>query len=365
MKKIISLVLVCIMAAAVCVPAFATEAATPVEDITADVKFTTVTEIYTQFLPVIRTDAQFISWDSYTNGGADGFKAPGSGTRTVTMFDFPFVNFFNDRFVVDVSKSEQYVLLSYSSGWANKSDNFPHGELLYTVDIPADGIYEFVVVGCAQITDANVDNDAKDRGFTISVDGGTKRQVNTSDTQLTFRDYSYDYSVNDIATTNITTANGVNSKYYQVGYVQNITFELTKGTHTIEFAHLYSSGDTEMSGNGSRLNFMGIYVQEFLTDVELAAYTYPATEPIVETTAPETTKPETTKAADTTAVPKTETTAAPTVDDNTTAANDNKGNEPETTAAPATSGGCGSIVGCGAVVLVTILGSALVASKRK
>lgn len=357
MKKIISLVLVCIMAAAVCVPAFATEAASPVEDITADVKFTTALEVYTQFLPVVRTDAQFISWDSYTNGNVEGFKAPGSGTRTITMFDFPFVNFFNDRFVVDVSKSEQYVFLSYSSGWANVSDNCPHGELVYNVDIPADGIYEFVVVGCAQIKDAAVDDDSGDRGFTISVDGGTRRQVNISDTQLSFRDYSYDYSVNDIPTTNITTTNGVNSKYYQVGYVQNITFELTKGTHTIEFTHLYNSGATEMSGNGSRLNFMGIYVQEFLTDVELAAYTYPATEPIVETTAPETTKPETTKAADTT--------AAPTVDDNTTAANDNKGNEPETTAAPATSGGCGSIVGCGAVVLVTILGSALVASKRK
>ncbi len=363
MKKIISLVLVCIMAAAICVPAFATEAA--VEDITADVKFTTVTEIYTQMLPVIRTDAQFISWDSYTNGDVEGFKAPGSGTRNVTMFDFPFVNFFNDRFVLDVSKSEQYVVLSYSSGWANKSDNFPHGELLYTVDIPADGIYEFVVVGCAQIKEEAVDNDEKDRGFTISVDGGTKRQVNISDTQLIFRDYSYDYSVNDIATTNITTANGVNSKYYQVGYVQNITFELTKGTHTIEFAHLYSSGSTEMSGNGSRLNFMGIYVQEFLTDVELAAYTYPATEPIVETTAPETTKPETTKIPETTAAPKADTTAAPTVVDSTTTApadTESKGND---TTEPATTGGCGSIVGCGAVVLVTVLGSALVARKRK
>lgn len=362
MKKIISLVLVCIMAAAICVPAFAT-AASPIEDITADVKFTTALEVYTKLLPVVRTDAQFISWDSYTNGGVDGFKAPGSGTRTVTMYDFPFVNFFNDRFVVDVSKADQYVYLAYSSGWANVSDNCPHGELVYNVDIPADGIYEFVVVGCAQIKDAAVDDDSKDRGFTISVDGGTRRQVNISDTQLSFRDYSYDYSVNDVPTTNITTKNGVNSKYYQVGYVQNITFELTKGTHTIEFTHLYNSGATEMSGNGSRLNFMGIYVQEFLTDVELAAYTYPATEPIVETTAPETTKPETTKAADTTAEPKVDTTAAPTAGETTAAPVNTKDNDTQTE--PAAQSGCGSIVGCGAVVLVTILGSALVASKRK
>lgn len=361
MKKIISLVLVCILVAVICVPTFAAEAASPVEDITADVKFTTALEVYTQFLPVVRTDAQFISWDSYTNGGVEGFKAPGSTTRNVTMFDFPFVNFFNDRFVVDISKTDEYVLLSYSTGWANQSDAFPCGELIYTVDIPADGIYEFVVVGCGQITEENSGNDEKDRGFCISVDGGTKRQVNISDTQLAFRDYSYDYSVNDVPTTNITTKDGVNSKCYQVGYVHNITFELTKGTHTIEYSHLYSSGDTLMTGNLSRLNFMGIYVQEFLTDVELAAYTYPATEPVVETTAPETTKPETTKAADTTAAPKDDTTAAPAA--NTTAAPnaDTKADNTE----PAAQSGCGSIVGCGAVVLVTILGSALVASKRK
>lgn len=56
MKKIISLVIVCILAAAMCLPTFATDAA-PAQDITADVKFATAMEIYTGFLPVVRTDA--------------------------------------------------------------------------------------------------------------------------------------------------------------------------------------------------------------------------------------------------------------------------------------------------------------------
>lgn len=112
MKKIISLVIVCILAAAMCLPTFATDAA-PAQDITADVKFATAMEIYTGFLPVVRTDAQFISWDTYTNGGDAGFKAPGIGQRDIFMMGFPFVNFFNDRFVIDVSKKEEYVMLQY------------------------------------------------------------------------------------------------------------------------------------------------------------------------------------------------------------------------------------------------------------
>lgn len=59
-----------------CLPTFATDAA-PAQDITADVKFATAMEIYTGFLPVVRTDAQFISWDTYTNGG-DADSASGA-----------------------------------------------------------------------------------------------------------------------------------------------------------------------------------------------------------------------------------------------------------------------------------------------
>lgn len=361
MKKIISLVIVCILAAAMCLPTFATDAA-PAQDITADVKFATAMEIYTGFLPVVRTDAQFISWDTYTNGGDAGFKAPGIGQRDIFMMGFPFVNFFNDRFVIDVSKKEEYVMLQYPTCWQNNYEDGSPAKFVYNVDIPKDGIYEFVVVGCAQITEDNVDNDAKDRGFSISVDGQDKKQVNISDTQLAFRKYEYNYSLEDVKSKNITTTNGVNSQYFQVGYVYNITYELTKGTHTIEYYHLESSGDTRVDGgNSSRLNFMGLYVQEFLTETELANYKYPETSEIIETDAPTqpvTTKAETTKAETKPADPKTDAaTKAPETPTMTAKA-------PETTAATEKKG-CGSVVGCGAVVVVAILGSALVAKKRK
>lgn len=359
MKKILSLIIVCIMALTVCIPTFATSAA-PAEDITDSVKFATAMEIYTGFLPVVRTDAQFISCFDYINGGDSGFTAPGTGTRGVYMCDFPFDNFFNDRFVVKISKKNQEVELEYPCVWQNNYSDGSPAKFVYNIDIPKDGIYEFVVVGCAQITDADVDKDDKDRGFSISVDGQNKKQVNISDTQLAFRKYEYYYSVNDIKDTNITTANGVNSYYYQVGYVYNIQYELTKGSHTIEYYHLEYSGSERLdTTNSSRLNFMGIYVQEYLTDVELALYKYPETSEIVETE--ETTKEKvetkpavTTSAKEVTAAPTeaAETTKTP-VADVTTKADETK------------KSGCGSFVGGGAVVLVAIFGSAIIASKRK
>ncbi|HCG67366.1 MAG TPA: hypothetical protein DEW22_01590 [Clostridiales bacterium] len=148
MKKILSLIIVCIMALTVCIPTFATSAA-PAEDITDSVKFATAMEIYTGFLPVVRTDAQFISCNDYINSGDAGFKAPGVGTRRVTMFDFPFDNFFNDRFVLDISKKDQYVVFEYPSVWQNNYEDGSPAKFVYNIDIPKDGIYEFVVVGCA------------------------------------------------------------------------------------------------------------------------------------------------------------------------------------------------------------------------
>lgn len=359
MKKFLSLIIVCIMALTVCIPTFATSAA-PAEDITDSVKFATALEIYSGLLPVVRTDAQFISCSDYINSGDPGFKAPGSGTRRVTMFDVPFVNFFNDRFVYDISKKDQYVILDYPSVWQNNYEDGSPAKFVYNIDIPKDGIYEFVVVGCAQIKAENVDNDAMDRGFSISVDGENKKQVNISDTQLAFRSYTYDYSVSEIQEKNIITANGVNSYYYQVGYVYNIQYELTKGSHTVEYYHLEYSGSERLdTRNDSRLNFMGIYVQEYLTDVELALYKYPETSEIVETE--ETTKEKvetkpavTTSAKEVTAAPTevAETTKAPAADVTTKADETKKS-------------GCGSFVGGGAVVLVAIFGSAIIASKRK
>ncbi len=359
MKKIISIAIVCILAISMCLPTFAKDET--IIDITSEVKFATALDIYTNFLPVIRTDAQFLDPFSYVNGGDEGFTAPGTGTRTIFIDGIPFNNFFNDRFVIDISAKEEYAIFEYPALWANTYADGSTAKLVYNVDIPKDGIYEFVVVGCAQIKEDAVDNDAKDRGFCISIDGGQQKyQVNTSDTELTFREYSYTYTADEVKTTNITTTNGVNSQFFQVGYVYNITYELTKGTHSIEFWHLNYSGDTVMTKNGSRLNLMGIYVQEFLTETELALYKYPETVEQTETDAPETTKAATTTKAD-------ETTKAPeTKADETTKAADDKVDEPAvTTAAPATSSGCSSSIGMGAVVIAAIVGSAWVARKKK
>lgn len=356
MKKIISIAIICVLAISMCLPTFAKDET--LIDVTSEVKFATVLDVYTNFLPVVRTDAQFLDPFSYVNGGDEGFKAPGSGTRTIFIDGIPFNNFFNDRFVIDISAQDQSAIFEYPSVWANNGSDDSPAKLVYNVDIPKDGIYEFVVVGCAQIKEADVDNDKKDRGFCISVDGGQdKRQINISDTELIFREYSYMYSAEEVKTTNITTANGVNSQFYQVGYIYNITYELTKGTHSIEFWHLNYSGDAVMEKNSSRLNMMGIYVQEFLTETELALYKYPETVAQTETDAPETTKAPETDAPET----KAPETKAP-----ETNAADNKAEEPATTtAAPATSSGCSGSVGMGAVVIVAIVGSAWVACKKK
>lgn len=267
MKKLISIALVCVFVSALCLTAFAQDST--VVDVTSEAKFATVLDVYTDLLPVVRADAVFIDPLSYVNGNDEGFKAPGTATRAVFIDGIPFTDFFNDRFVVDMSDKENYAVFEYPAIWANNGSDGSPAKLVYNIDVPKDGVYEFVVVCCGQIKEADVDRDNKDRGFGISVDGGTdKRQVNISDTELVFREYEYTYSAEDVKNTRITTANGVNSSKYQVGYVYNLCYELTKGAHTVELWHLDHSGDTVMSGNGSRVNIMGVYVQEFVDTAE-------------------------------------------------------------------------------------------------
>lgn len=350
MKKIFSVILLAIMiCSAVVVAVSATSATLPI-DITDQMKCSTVYEVYSQMLPVVRLDATFVSAADYD--AALVGKAPSGGARTVTFTDWTFPYFFDDPFNLDDG-----VFYYDSTKWANVADPDDRAKLTYQIEVETAGKYEFVVLGCAQITDANLNLDDKDRGFCYSIDGGQMYQVNISDTRGIFKNYSYTYSSTELLAGEKPTTNGVNSDFFQPAYYYNIFADLTAGKHTFEFTHLVFSGDAMSAGNTGRLNFMGFYYQKAISEAEWIAYTYPettATEAPVTTAAPQTTKaPETTKAPATTAAPeiteapKADTTKAPAV----------------TTAAGGDEGGCGSMMGIGFISL--LIPVAIIIKKKK
>ncbi|MBQ4141059.1 MAG: hypothetical protein IJD70_06950 [Clostridia bacterium] len=329
--------------------------AAQVTDITNDIKYVTAYEMYANKMAIVRADAVFMgAYDYDTTLVA---KAPGYGTRWVTFTDWAangMESYFDDYF----NLGDGY--FGYDAVWAESgSDPYDHGRLSYKFTVEEAGMYELVIVGCAQIKPENVDNDAKDRGFAFQIDGGEIQQVNISDTLGTFQNptYMYTYSKAELDSTLITTANGVNSYYYQPTYYYGIQVNLTAGEHIFDYYHLFYSGEHVFeSGNGPRLNYMGAYVQKFLTDAERDNYVYPET-----TAAPETTeepKPETTKAEETTAAPEKtdDATQAPT---------------PEQTKAP-TAGteapkeekpGCGGMIGF--ATILALIPAAIVIKKKR
>ena len=227
-----------------------------------------------------------------------------------------------------------------------------------TFEVEEAGTYELVFVGAAQIKEENVDNDGKDRGFVFRVDNGELRQVNVSDTSGTFREYAYEYSGADLEDTKIQTANGVNSYYYQMTYYYGIQVELTAGEHTLEFYHLFYSGETLFeSGNGTRLNFAGAYVQKWLSESELKDYTYPSDETAEETTA------EITEAPTEAEAPTDSVTEAPTETEAPTSVETTV----ESVTVPCTESvegsGCGSILGLGTAVVA--MAAALMLYRRR
>lgn len=329
------------------------------EDITADVKWVTLYDLYAQKLPVVRADAQLILANDYDMALVG--KAASGQARTIQITDWAekgFTSFFDNYF--DLADGD---FCFDSATWANKVDGDTwddRARLTYTFSVDEAGTYELVFIGCAEIKAENVDNDAKDRGFAFSVDDGKIRQVNISDTRGIFRGYNYTYSGADLESKMETTTNGVNSGFYEPTYYYGITVDLTAGSHTLEFYHLFYSGDTQMTGNGARLNFMGFYVEKYLSDIEFDSYVYP-----------ETTLPDTTPAPqpDTTTTEKKDTTPAPTQDETTTPAPtpaDTTTPAPKdtTTAAPTTEkSGCGSVMSLAA--LAAIIPAAVVLKRRK
>ena len=327
-------------------------------DITNNIKWVTLYEMYEKKLPVVRADAVFIPAVEY-----EAATAPGSGMRTITITDWAekgMTAYFDDYFNLGDG------FFMYDGVWANSvADPYDHGLMTYSFNVPETGTYEIVFLGCAQIKEENVDNNEKDRGFAFQIDDGDIMQVNISDTEGTFREYAYNYNKADLEAGRLYTTNGVNNKYYLPTYYYGIQLALTAGSHTLDFYHLFSSGDFVFeSGNGPRLNYFGAYVQKYLTDAELAAYVYPElTTEEVTTAAPE---PETTKAPETepvTEVPETEPATEPATEAPETQAPAPAQTEAPATEAPKTEGGCGGMI-AGAAVLVTLLGAAVVFKKK-
>ena len=322
-------------------------------DITNDIKWVTAYEMYEKKLPVVRADAVFMNAMDYTAA-----TAPGSGIRMITFTDWAekgFEEYFDDYF------HDGDGFFFYDAVWANSTKDpepYDHGLLSYTFEVAESGTYELVIVGAGQIKAENVDNDEKDRGFTFQIDDGEMFQVNISDTSGAFRDYTYNYGKADIEAGTIATTNGVNSQLYQMTYYYGMQVYLTAGTHTLNYYHLFYSGEFNFeSGNGPRLNYAGAYVQKYLTGIEWDNYVYP------ETTAPETTaEPETTPAPETTKAPETEApkeTEAPAVTEAPAATK-----APETTKAPEKTGGCGSMMSIGAVLAVLPVAALVIKKKR-
>lgn len=355
MKKLTALLVAVVLMLNMMVIMASADATKPT-DITADIKWVTAYDMYANKYPVVRADAIFIDANEFDPSLVA--ELPGTGTRICSFTDWA-TNGMTDYFPDVFSLGDGY--FGYPAVWANSNkETYDHGRLSYKFTVEEAGTYELVIVGCGQIKPENVDNDAKDRGFTYQIDGGEMFQVNISDTLGAFQGaYTYDYNKEDLDATKITTTNGVNSTHYQMTYYYGMQMYLEAGEHTLDYYHLFYSGEHAFeSGNGPRLNYAGAFVQKYLTGIAWDNYVYP------ETTAPET-EPET--EAETKAPEVDETTKAPDEEtpavDQTTAAP-----QPEQTNAPTTDKaeekkGCGSMIGFG--VLFALVPAAIVLKKKR
>lgn len=357
-KLLVFAVMLAMLISVMALPAYAAIDASTLEapnDITDDIKWTTLYDMYAEQLPIVRDDAVHVPATEYDMGVAG--TAASTGMRIIKLSDWAekgMKSYFSNDY--DLGDGD---FCFDTTIWANVTvnDNWDdRAKLVYNFRVEETGTYELVFLGCAQIKADVVDNDAKDRGFAFSVDEGKLSQVNISDTRGIFREYKYTYSGAELTEKMENITNGVNSYFFEPTYFYGITVDLTAGSHTLEFYDLFYSGETRMTGNGSRLNFMGFYVQKYLTDAELANYKYA-----------EVTTAETTTAAPkdtTTAAPKDTTTAAP-KDTTTAAPKDTTTAAPKdtTTEAPKKSGGCGSVMGMAA--LMAVIPAAVVLKKKK
>lgn len=376
MKKIIALALAVIMLCALAaVPASAIPEGCTAIDITSDVKFMTVYEMYKTGTPIVRDDALFINVQDDLKTDEPDYVAPGGmgGLRKIFITDFDprgkedQLQF--DPFYIDLGPSDDGSApggyWEYAAIWPNipkDIEGYTKARVVYEFEVKTPGEYEFVFVGAAQIKAGDVGNDAKDRGFTYSIDNGQKYQVNVSDSPMVFREYLYDYTCKEAEEGK----DGEPLYYYQMACVYNIKAELSVGKHTIEYYHLEYSGDTVTDGsNGSRLNLGGIFVQKYLDEVALASYTYPKYVP------DETDSDSESESATQPATPvDSESGSAEASDSETqkpeepTKADTQKPDDPKTTDPATNDGGCKSVVVSSAAMIVLAC-AACVALKKK
>ncbi len=345
MKKIlVTTIIMAMLLSLVAVSAAAAPEGCTAIDVTADVKFASSLVMYRDGLAIIRDDAVYVDCQEYDLTLTEA-KAPGAGTRIITISDFDEAAY-KDQLQFDYSYFGEGTW-GYNMTWANCHDDTKSSKMVYKFTVPESGEYEFVIVGAAQIKAENVGNDAKDRGFSYSIDGGQKYQVNISDSPLIFRDYTYAYTMAEGLACE---ADGTYLLYVP-GYVYNIKAHLTAGEHTFEYYHLEWSGETDLrGGNGPRLNYAGFYYQKAIDAIAFENYVYPI--------AATTTEEITTEAATTEEI----TTEAP-GDDATEAPGNDATQAPADTTEPAKSG-CGSTVSVAAIVLA-FAGSCFVISKKR
>jgi hypothetical protein len=317
-------------------------------DITSQIQWVTAYEMYEKKLPIVRADAVFMNAMDYTAA-----TAPGSGIRMCTITDWAergLEEYFDDYF------HDGDGFFFYDAVWANSvADPYDHGLMEYSFSVEEAGIYEIVFVGCAQIKAENVDLNEKDRGFAFSIDNGEIQQVNISDTLGIFREYKYEVDKATYEANILPTTNGVNHQLFLPTYYYGIQLNLTAGSHTLQFYHLFSSGEYAFeSGNGPRLNYMGAYVQKWLTSDQLANYKYPET----------TVEPETTPAPETTKAPETEAPATEPATEAPVATEAPAATQAPETQAPEKTGGCGSMMSVGALLAIIPVAALVIKKKR-
>lgn len=330
-------------------------------DVTDEVQMIYVLDAYDRELPIVRADAVLYSALDYTRLVGN---EPGCSTRTITVYDWAFRQYFDDAFLVDMygeASGYKEAIFEYDVIWLKDVSGATDAEkeetcAVYTFSIPEKGKYEFVFVMTAQQLEGGAE-----RGFRWAFDGsGEHKSVYIK--PITFDgSYLYEYSYEEMDE-----ADGRND-FYQMGYVYGITGEFDEGEHTITIYNLPGINAA------SRPNLAGFYVEKWLTPEEFENYKYPSAETEPEKTETEPEEPveseKITVARETTAP---ETTAAPAV--TTAAPDESTASRPDaipTSASTTTDeggtsdSGCGSVISAGALMLLMAAGIALTVKRKR
>ena len=232
---------------------------TPVE--LTDYKVSTAYEIYKGTLPVVRYDAQEIyafEYDQNMRPAQEIGKSVEIRVNGWEAQDFfgDYWSMGNGRFMYDTTVCQKPVLPDVST---------LYDSLEYSFEVKEGGTYELVFVVAGQTGES-------ERGFAFSVDDGTVYQINCTNENGIQSGAKHEYSVSDLESDPWSC--------YQPSYYHNVKVELTPGKHTLQFYPLVEdSQGNRCTGDGHAVDFMGFYVQSYLTEEQLAQYEYPGMRP--------------------------------------------------------------------------------------